>query len=166
MYRNIEDLLADWKEESEFTQKIFSHLTDDSLTAKVTNDGRSIGKISWHIVQTLTEMGKIACIFDEDPLADKPVPKTVKEIADTYSQKNADAVNFINSKIKESMLFAPMEIYGEMWELRKVFQVIIKHQAHHRAQLTVLMRQAGLTVPGIYGPSKEEWSQYNMPPQE
>ncbi|MBE0644676.1 MAG: hypothetical protein IH600_11400 [Bacteroidetes bacterium] len=32
------------------------------------------------------------------------------------------------------------------------------------AQLTVLMRQAGLLVPGIYGPSREEWSTYGLPP--
>jgi uncharacterized damage-inducible protein DinB len=32
--------------------------------------------------------------------------------------------------------------------------------------MTVLMRQAGLKVPGIYGPSREEWSQFGMPPQK
>jgi uncharacterized damage-inducible protein DinB len=42
----------------------------------------------------------------------------------------------------------------------------MKHEIHHRAQMTVLMRQAGLKVPGLYGPAKEEWSQYNMPPME
>jgi hypothetical protein len=32
--------------------------------------------------------------------------------------------------------------------------------------MTVLMRQAGLKVPGVYGPSREEWSQFGMQPQE
>jgi uncharacterized damage-inducible protein DinB len=31
--------------------------------------------------------------------------------------------------------------------------------------MMMLMRQAGLTVPGIYGPAYEEWAAYNMPPQ-
>jgi uncharacterized damage-inducible protein DinB len=30
-----------------------------------------------------------------------------------------------------------------------------------RGQLTVLMRQADLKVPGVYGPSKEEWEAMN-----
>lgn len=30
------------------------------------------------------------------------------------------------------------------------------HEIHHRGQLTILMRQAGITVSGLYGPSKEE----------
>jgi len=28
----------------------------------------------------------------------------------------------------------------------------------------VLMRQAGLRVPGVYGPAKEEWESYGMEP--
>jgi hypothetical protein len=30
--------------------------------------------------------------------------------------------------------------------------------------MTVLMRQAGLKVPGVYGPAREEWAAYGMPP--
>ncbi|MCK4657684.1 MAG: hypothetical protein KAT85_11650, partial [candidate division Zixibacteria bacterium] len=33
---------------------------------------------------------------------------------------------------------------------------------HHRGQMTVLMRQAGLKVPGVYGPSMEEWEHFGM----
>lgn len=28
--------------------------------------------------------------------------------------------------------------------------------------MTVLMRQAGLPVPGIYGPAKEEWTTFGL----
>jgi len=42
---------------------------------------------------------------------------------------------------------------------------LITHQAHHRGQMTVLMRQAGLKVPGVYGPAREEWAAMGMPPQ-
>ena len=43
-------------------------------------------------------------------------------------------------------------------------QVLVVHQAHHRGQMTVLMRQAGLEVPGVYGPSRQEWAAYGMQP--
>lgn len=42
------------------------------------------------------------------------------------------------------------------------FDVLIQHQNHHRGQMTVLMRQAGLPVPGIYGPAKEEWTTFGL----
>jgi uncharacterized damage-inducible protein DinB len=28
--------------------------------------------------------------------------------------------------------------------------------------MTVLMRQAGLAVPGMYGPAREDWAKYGM----
>jgi uncharacterized damage-inducible protein DinB len=34
-------------------------------------------------------------------------------------------------------------MYGEMWAKGKILAVLIGHQAHHRAQMTVLMRQSG-----------------------
>ena len=42
-------------------------------------------------------------------------------------------------------------------------QILLFHQTHHRGQMTVLMRQAGLPVPGMYGPAKEDWAKYGMP---
>jgi hypothetical protein len=30
----------------------------------------------------------------------------------------------------------------------------------------VLMRQAGLSVPGVYGPAREEWAAMGMPAME
>ena len=59
-------------------------------------------------------------------------------------------------------LSGEIEMYGEKWTRSKVLSSLIRHEIHHRAQMTVLMRQAGLKVPGVYGPSKEEWAQYNM----
>jgi uncharacterized damage-inducible protein DinB len=59
-----------------------------------------------------------------------------------------------------------MKIYGQEWEGRKILSILVKHQIHHRAQMTVLMRLLNLKVPGLYGPAKEEWSQYGMEAQE
>jgi uncharacterized damage-inducible protein DinB len=41
---------------------------------------------------------------------------------------------------------------------------LILHQVHHRGEMIVLMRMAGLAVPGIFGPTREEWAQYGMQP--
>jgi uncharacterized damage-inducible protein DinB len=45
-------------------------------------------------------------------------------------------------------------------------QALISHEIHHRGQMAVPRRQAGLQVPGIYGPAREEWEAYGMPTQE
>ena len=56
------------------------------------------------------------------------------------------------------------EMYGQKWPRGSTLQALIVHQAHHRGQMTVLMRQAGLKVPGVYGPAREEWTAYGMQP--
>ena len=58
------------------------------------------------------------------------------------------------------------DMYGEMWAKGKTLGVLVTHQIHHRAQLTIVMRLAGLKVPGVYGPSNEEWAAMGMQAQE
>lgn len=53
-------------------------------------------------------------------------------------------------------------MYGETWKNGNVLRAVINHEAHHRVQMTVLMRP----VPGIYDPAEEEWAAMGMPPQE
>ena len=57
-------------------------------------------------------------------------------------------------------------MYGEQWQRKVTLTSLVFHQIHHRAQIEVLMRQAGLRVPGLYGPSKEEWAAMGMTPQD
>jgi uncharacterized damage-inducible protein DinB len=54
------------------------------------------------------------------------------------------------------------EMYGERWPRGLTLRILREHEIHHRGQLTVLMRQAGLSVPGLFGPSREEWQRYGM----
>ena len=53
-------------------------------------------------------------------------------------------------------------MYREEWKNGATLRILIQHEVHHRAQMTVLMRQAGLQDPGVYGPSKEEWAGLGM----
>ena len=54
------------------------------------------------------------------------------------------------------------DMYGQQWPRGLTLAILLNHEIHHRAQMTVLMRQAGLVVPGVFGPSKEEWGEYGM----
>ena len=57
-------------------------------------------------------------------------------------------------------------MYGEPWQRALTLAILVAHQTHHRGQMTVLMRQAGLKVPGVYGPSKDEWAAMGASPPE
>jgi len=55
-----------------------------------------------------------------------------------------------------------IEFIGQTIPNGSLLLFLLQHQSHHRGQMTVLMRQAGLPVPGIYGPAKEEWAQFGL----
>lgn len=162
MYYKISDFENDWTYESDSTLKLLRNLTDDSLSQKVTTDGRSLGFIAWHITASIAEMmnrtGLSLEIIDENC-----EPENAQIIIDTYERIAKSCLQQIKQKWTDDSLLEEVEMYGEKWSIGKTLSVLVVHQIHHRAQMTVLMRQAGLKVVGIYGPSKEEWAQYGMP---
>ncbi|MFJ5625039.1 DinB family protein [Peribacillus loiseleuriae] len=160
MYSTIEDFLTNWKHESGSTQKILNALTDESLAQEVSPEDRTLGRIAWHVVTTLDEMiGRTGLVF-KAARHDLPVPKTSSEIAEAYRTSSEEMVASIREQWNDETLNEERYMYGEMWSINTVLGLIVTHQAHHRGQMTVLMRQAGLTVPGVYGPAREEWATF------
>ncbi len=158
MYTTIAEFLADWEYESGTTIKTFHELTDGSLAQRVTPSGRSLGKIAWHIVATVGEMMQAAGIRFDAPVDDKAVPSSASEIESSYKRANESFIAALPAQWHDENLSDEIEMYGQKFTKGNVLVMLVKHQIHHRAQLTVLMRQAGLRVPGAYGPSQEEWA--------
>ena len=75
-------------------------------------------------------------------------------------------VKEIELKWTDATLDEELDLYGETWKIGYLLRSLLYHQIHHRGQLTILMRQAKLLVPGVYGPSREEWSQMGMEPMK
>lgn len=163
MIRAIGDFLDGWRAESDATLSIFGALTDASLAQKVAPEGRSLGQIAWHMTLSLGEMMAHAGSPIPWPGEDAPVPSTAEAIRRTYADGSAALLADVRGRWTDAKLLEEVAMYGEKWAYGKVLSVLIVHQAHHRGQMTVLMRQAGLRVPGVYGPSREEWQDYNMP---
>ena len=74
MYRRIADFQDDFAQENAATLKVINALTDESLGQRVTPDGRSIGRLAWHIVGTLYEMPASAGLATEAEATTAPVP--------------------------------------------------------------------------------------------
>jgi uncharacterized damage-inducible protein DinB len=166
MFRTVADFESAWNEESGATLKILAQLTDASLDQRVTPKGRSLGFLAWHLVLTMGEMTHKAGLAVQAPPEQTPAPEAAKEIIDTYGKAACSLAAEVKRNWPDTSLEDQIELYGEKWERRKVLSALILHQAHHRGQMTVLMRQAGLAVPGIYGPSYEEWATMGLPPMQ
>ena len=166
MYRKISDFIEDWKYESDATVKVLSNLSDESLTVKFNREIRTPGRLAWHIVTAVGEMVQRTGLSFETVNDDSPIPSTVKEIVDEYKRTSDNMIKEVEKKWNDETLMQEDNMYGQIWTRAKTLKVLITHQIHHRAQLTVVMRMAGLKVPGVYGPAKEEWIKMGMLPQE
>lgn len=166
MFRKIEDFIQDWKYESESTLKVFKNISNEELNKKNNENVRSIAVLAWHTTITLNEMMNKAGLPVSGPGEHSKPPSTIKEIVDAYERSALSVTEQVSKNWNDDSLLEEVNMYGENWKKGTVLSILIKHQAHHRGQLTILMRHAGLKVPGVYGPSKEEWAQYNMPTME
>lgn len=164
MFNTIPDFMYAWKAEKEASLKIFNALTDDALSQIVFPGGRTLGKIANHLIETLTEMASAAGLPIEH---ETPDYQTARELLKAYKKTSDILLHIIQQHWTDHSLQEKVMMYhNKAWKKGFVLAVLVLHQAHHRGQMTVLMRQAGLKVPGVYGPAKEEWQAFNLQPQE
>lgn len=166
MFHSIAEFLADWKEESGRTEKLMEVLTDASLGQQVSSQDRTLGRIAWHIATSIPEMMKKVGLPIQSLDEEAPLPASAREIQAAYAGAARELEQLIQRDWKDETLRIEDELYGMKWQRGLTLEILIRHEIHHRGQMTVLMRQAGLALPGIYGPSREEWAQYGGNPPE
>jgi len=162
MYRTIADFLSHWESNSDDTTRIFAALTDDSLSQSVGEGFRTLGRMAWHIVLTIPEMAAHTGLDIEGPGPDEPVPADAASIRTAYSTAAASLAEQIKTKWSDDTLLVEDDLYGETWKRGFTLCALVAHEIHHRGQMTVLMRQAELKVPGVFGPAREEWAGFGM----
>ncbi len=156
MYHTLEEFLQDWNYEGSATQKILDALTDESLSQSVAAGHRTLGELAWHVVTSVHQIISQTGLQFEGA-AGEAVPASAKEMADSYRITSENLVSAIKEQWNDATLKEIKEMFGQPMPVAVILGMTNTHQIHHRGQMTILMRQAGLKVPGVYGPSKEEW---------
>jgi uncharacterized damage-inducible protein DinB len=168
MYHTLNEFTEEYKMESQSTLKLLKILTTESLYKTIDGKVRSIGRLTYHIAHTVAEMmGKTGLEIPftlQNPAKDNSV--TAEQIVQAYEKVVADFLSQIKEKWSDANLAETRSMYGQEWTNALTLSILLKHEIHHRGQLTVLMRLAGLVVPGVYGPAAEEWAMYGMAMEE
>jgi len=145
-----------WKHESEATARVLAALTDESLAQRVTPLDRSLGELAWHIATSIPEMANRTGLRVRGDDPETPAPTSAAAIREAYVQAAVSLLEQVGLHWTDETLKVKDDMYGEPWPRGLTLQALVFHEIHHRGQITVLMRQAGLVVPGIYGPNREE----------
>ena len=55
MYVTISDFIKEWNREAMLTQNVLDGLTDESLKQQVYPEGRTLGRIAWHLTTNIPD---------------------------------------------------------------------------------------------------------------
>lgn len=167
MFRRVEDFKEIWKAEAAKTATLFAAIPDASLDQAVNPEHRDLRRMAWHLVESVAEMPALAGITLPDlPLVDGHLgdpPAEMAAILAAYTKAAEGVLDHIGAW-NNAELGRSFDCYGEKWSGGFLLWVLVTHQTHHRGQMTVLMRQAGLKVPDVYGPAKEGWAAFGAQP--
>ena len=160
MPKNELDLFLDaWDREAANTVRLLEALPPAHYDFRPDPGGRSIGELAWHLAE-----GDAYISFAIDngtfDLQAKPPdierPRTIEALAPGYERVHRAAADRIR-KLTLDDLERTVDFFSEHRAIRDLlWEAILFHGIHHRGQLTLLVRQAGAEVPGLYGPNREE----------
>ncbi|RUT46690.1 damage-inducible protein DinB [Paenibacillus anaericanus] len=154
MYRKAGDFLIDWTASAPGTLSVMKAITDDKMNTAIVEGHNSLGWLAWHLVGTAGAFGQLAGLNTPAIERGTEVPERMGEIVEKY-EAVIDAYNSEAKKFTDEMMTEEINVFGGKMIRGKFLRMLIDHQTHHRGQMTVLLRQAGLTVPGVMGPTKE-----------
>lgn len=158
----IEMLVQELEQEAQTTRRVLERVPDDRLAWKPHDRSMSLGQLALHIASM---PGAIAEITQISPF---PVPKfeqpsatSAAELVPTLNQSIVKARTILQNLDDADL--------GKIWRVmdgdRQVMALpvgaalralMLNHWYHHRGQLSVYLRQVGVPVPSIYGPSADE----------
>jgi uncharacterized damage-inducible protein DinB len=164
MFTTVQQFAAGWSNESAATQRVMDALTDASLSQEIAIDHRSLGQIAWHLVSTIHEMLSRTGLSFTNLVEDEHAPASAAAIAETYRRTGQAMLDAVQTQWTDEDMMKSNDMYGQQWQNGLTLHVLIQHEIHHRGQMTVLMRQAGVRVPDFYGPTRDDWIERGMQP--
>lgn len=164
MFKTVDEFVEEWTLESKGTLRMLQALTDASLTQPVWEEGRNLGRLAWHIAFSPYEMLTRTGLRLTEPGREEEVPASSADIAAAYERSASSIADAVREQWRDGDLATRHDMYGEPWSNSLTLRILIQHEVHHRGQLSVLMRQAGLRPVDLYGPVLEDWAGFGMQP--
>ena len=155
MYRTIDDFKSAWALEREATLQCFRSLTDESLKYHSTLFPRGLGRVAYHIAEAPSSLLADAGVTVAGPEFGHEASST-KHLITEYERASQALVDTV-TKWNDDELADHVIFFGRDMRKGMLLNVLVNHQAHHRGQLTVLMREAGISIPSFFGPTIEAW---------
>ena len=159
----IDPMLIEFEQESATTRKLLERLPNDKMDWRPHPKARTLGELANHIatVQKTVPAAVQTATYDLGSGGDGVVPKDAAGIVAAFDANVAEAKRLLG-RMSDQDLMSGWE--GQLGG-RTVFSarrlgvlrgILLNHTIHHRGQLSTYLRQLGVAIPSIYGPTADE----------
>jgi uncharacterized damage-inducible protein DinB len=158
----IEGLLQELDQEAQTTRRVLERVPQEHLAWKPHPKAMSLGQLAMHVA--IVPGGVAAGAAQpaiQRPMFVQPAISHVSELLPLLDESLTKARTLLGHFSDEQMQATWRIMDGEQTLLatpRMAFvrSIMLNHWYHHRGQLSVYLRQLGVPLPSIYGPSADE----------
>ena len=156
----VQTFLDTWERNSEGAIRVMESIPADKYDFRPDPNGRSLGEMAWHLseVDGCLSFGIAERRFDlADDLPELKRPKEAALLAPGYRRVHELARERLRHLKPDELDEKVTYFDGTTMTIREVlWDAMLHHFIHHRAQMVLLCRQAGGKPPGLYGPNRED----------
>lgn len=160
----IDGMLQELEQEAQTTRRVLERVPDKHLTWRPHATARTLGELALHVAMVpggVAELGASLSPAQAPKFGTDPSPKGASELIPALDQSIAKAKCVLGG-MDDATLTATWRMMNGDRELMAIPRVaflrsvMLNHWYHHRGQLSVYLRQLGVAIPSIYGPSADE----------
>lgn len=158
----IDGMLMELDQEAKTTRRVLERVPADQLGWKPHKKARTLGELALHVASTPGAVATIATQPEiQDPEFKDATPTNVAELIPALDQSVATAKRLLGG-MDDATLNGTWRMKRNGHEVLAMPRVallrsiMLNHWYHHRGQLSVYLRELGVPIPSIYGPSADE----------
>ena len=160
----IDGLLQELEQEAASTRRVLERVPENKLSWRPHQKSRTLGQLALHIAVvpgSVAEFVASPSPAQAPQFGQDPSPASASELVPALEQSIAKAKRVLGGMDDATLMATWRMMRGD----RELFAVpraamlrsiMLNHWYHHRGQLTVYLRELGVPLPSIYGPTADE----------
>ena len=159
----VDGMLQEFEQETQTTRRVLERVPDNQLAWRPHEKARTLGELALHVAMVPGGVAELVASPSpaQAPQFTDPSPTSASELIPALDQSIAKVKEVLGG-MDDAALMATWRLMQGDRELLAVPRVamlrsvMLNHWYHHRGQLTVYLRELGVPIPSIYGPSADE----------
>jgi uncharacterized damage-inducible protein DinB len=158
----IEGILQELDQEAKTTRRVLERVPGDQLGWRPHKKARTLGELALHVASTPGAVATLASQSEiQAPDFRDASPTSAAELIPALDESIATAKRVLGRMDDATV--------NGMWRMKRnghdviampraalLRSIMLNHWYHHRGQLSVYLRELGVPIPSIYGPSADE----------